>query len=111
MKYKLTVKEQLHCSHKIVGHFDECHSLHGHSYNVVAVMESNCLDSMNMVADAKKIKTTLRQFDHVDLNMALETDHPSVELFAKIILNALAPFNCVKVTVAETRDIEVEVTK
>ena len=89
--YELAIKGDFAASHRLAGYEGDCRNLHGHTWKVEAVLESDRLDSVGMVLDfkmaKKKLKGVLAKLDHVHLNdlAVFENINPTTENLAKHI--------------------------
>ena len=100
--YELTVRSAFEAAHFIQGYNGKCARLHGHNWEVVAVIRGRELDNLGMLIDFKILKAELKkvldEFDHRYLN-DLETftnENPTAENLARKIfdkLNASEIFN------------------
>lgn len=94
--YEIEVKQAFEAAHFIRGYVGKCARLHGHNWEVVAVVHGEQLDKLGMLIDFKVLKAELKkvldEFDHQFLN-ELETfteENPTAENLARIIYKRLA---------------------
>ena len=94
--YELTVRSAFEAAHFIGGYDGKCSRLHGHNWNIEAVVRGAELDSLGMLVDFKILKAELNKvlanFDHRFLN-ELETfaeENPTAENLARKIFKELA---------------------
>ena len=94
--YELTVRSAFEAAHLIEGYKGKCSRLHGHNWNIEAVVRGAELDSLGMLVDFKILKAELNKvldaFDHRFLN-ELETfarENPTAENLARKIFKKLA---------------------
>ncbi|MCR5834714.1 MAG: 6-carboxytetrahydropterin synthase QueD [Selenomonadaceae bacterium] len=94
--YELTVRSAFEAAHFINGYEGKCARLHGHNWEVVAVVRGKTLDKLDMLIDFKIIRAELNkvlsEFDHQFLNN-LETfakDNPTAENLARKIFDNLS---------------------
>lgn len=94
--YELTVRSAFEAAHFIRGYAGKCSRLHGHNWNIEAVVRGENLDSLGMLVDFKILKAELNRildkFDHRFLN-ELETfaeENPTAENLAREIFEQLA---------------------
>ena len=94
--YEIEVRSAFEAAHFICGYAGKCARLHGHNWEVVAVVRGTELDKLSMLIDFKilkaKLKEVLDEFDHRFLN-ELETfaeENPTAENLARKIFQRLA---------------------
>lgn len=94
--YELTVRSAFEAAHFIRGYNGKCARLHGHNWEVVAVVRGRELDELGMIVDFKILKAELKkvldEFDHRYLN-ELETfaqENPTAENLARKIFEQLS---------------------
>ena len=91
--YELGVKGHFAASHLLKGYEGKCKDLHGHTWKVELVIESQKLDAIGMVADFAEVKKQLNDFleslDHVHLNDTppFNQTNPTTENLAKYIFD------------------------
>ena len=70
--YELTVRSAFEAAHFISGYNGKCSRLHGHNWNIEAVVRGEKLDALGMLIDFKILKAELNKvldaFDHRFLN-------------------------------------------
>ena len=94
--YELTVRSAFEAAHFIQGYNGKCARLHGHNWEVVAVIRGRELDNLGMLIDFKILKAELKkvldEFDHRYLN-ELETfanENPTAENLARKVFDRLS---------------------
>lgn len=94
--YEIEVRSAFEAAHFIEGYNGKCARLHGHNWEVVAVVRGEKLDKLGMLIDFKILKAELNKvldaFDHRYLN-ELETfaeENPTAENIARKIFESLA---------------------
>ena len=94
--YEIEVCAAFEAAHFIKGYDGKCARLHGHNWEVAAVVRGEKLDKLGMLIDFKILKAELNkvldEFDHRFLN-ELETfaeDNPTAENLARKIFERLA---------------------
>ncbi|MBQ7453984.1 MAG: 6-carboxytetrahydropterin synthase QueD [Selenomonadaceae bacterium] len=97
--YEITVRSAFEAAHFISGYDGKCARLHGHNWQVEAIVRGRELDELGMLIDFKIIKAALKKilddFDHRFLN-ELETfaqENPTAENLARKIFEQLAASN------------------
>ena len=83
--YRISIRDSFDAAHRLPG-VEACQNLHGHTWNVEAVVESNKLNE-GMVVDFREIKKAWKHFDHNDLNKFFEM--PTAENIAEYIYDYL----------------------
>ncbi len=96
--YRLKVKTHFDAAHQLNDYQGKCSRLHGHRWDVEAVVSgNNLLAPQNMLIDFTIVKGTLKvimeQLDHYNLNDVLGTRNPTAEYLAQWI------FGCLKGTI------------
>lgn len=93
--YEIEVRVAFEAAHFIDGYAGKCARLHGHNWEVVAVVRGEELDKLGMLIDFKILKAELKKilddFDHRFLN-ELDTfaeKNPTAENLAKKIFQRL----------------------
>lgn len=94
--YEIEVRAAFEAAHFIRGYEGKCARLHGHNWEVVAVVRGDKLDKLGMLVDFRilkaELKSVLDEFDHRFLN-ELETfaeENPTAEILARKIFKQLA---------------------
>lgn len=91
--YRLQVIQHIESAHWIVDHPGKCKNVHGHRWNVEAVLEGSKLDHMNMIADFSEVKAcmsvVLGPLDHTILNQAIDEVNMTAEVLSKHIYKEL----------------------
>ena len=94
--YEIEVRSAFEAAHFIKGYDGKCARLHGHNWEVVAVVRGEKLDKLGMLVDFKILKAELNKvldaFDHRFLN-ELENfaeENPTAENIARKIFQRLA---------------------
>lgn len=94
--YELTVRAAFEAAHFIDGYAGKCSRLHGHNWNIEAVVRGEELDALGMLIDFKVLKAELNKvlddFDHRFLNEleAFASENPTAENIARKIFKKLA---------------------
>ena len=94
--YELTVRSSFEAAHLIRGYNGKCARLHGHNWEVVAVVRGWELDNLGMLVDFKILKSELKkvldEFDHRYLNEleTFEQENPTAENLARKIFERLS---------------------
>ena len=94
--YEIEVRSAFEAAHFICGYEGKCARLHGHNWEVIAVVHGTELDKLGMLIDFKVLKAELKkvldEFDHRFLN-ELETfaaENPTAENLARQIFKRLS---------------------
>lgn len=93
--YEIEVRSAFEAAHYIDGYEGKCARLHGHNWEVVAVVHGEQLDKLGMLIDFKvlraELKKVLDEFDHRFLNEleVFTTDNPTAENLARTIFERL----------------------
>jgi len=86
--FTLGIKSKFEAAHSLRGYPDECAKVHGHRWEIEAVVEIHELDDIGMGVDFKILKKLLREttdsFDHCNLNDIFPFDkmNPTAENIA-----------------------------
>lgn len=94
--YEIEVKTAFEAAHFIRGYAGKCARLHGHNWEVIAIVRGEKLDELGMLIDFKILKSELKkvldEFDHRFLNELepFTTENPTAENLARQIFNQLA---------------------
>ena len=94
--YELTVYSAFEAAHFIEGYEGKCSRLHGHNWNIEAVVRGEKLDKLGMLIDFKILKAELNkvldELDHRFLNelAIFAQENPTAENIAREIFNRLA---------------------
>ncbi|MBD3878820.1 MAG: 6-carboxytetrahydropterin synthase QueD [Quinella sp. 1Q5] len=94
--YEIEVKAAFEAAHYIDGYAGKCARLHGHNWEVVAVVHGEKLDRLGMLIDFKvlkaELKKVLEEFDHRFLNEldSFAKENPTAENLAREIYKRLA---------------------
>lgn len=94
--YEIEVKTAFEAAHFIRGYAGKCARLHGHNWEVIAIVRGEKLDELGMLIDFKILKSELKkvldEFDHRFLNELepFATENPTAENLARQIFNQLA---------------------
>ena len=94
--YEINVCAAFEAAHFIGGYDGKCQRLHGHNWQVEAIVRGHDLDKLGMLVDFKILKAELNkildEFDHRYLN-ELETfaqENPTAENLARKIFERLS---------------------
>ena len=93
--YEIEVKAAFEAAHYIDGYAGKCARLHGHNWEVVAVVRAAQLDKLGMLIDFKILKAELKkvldEFDHRFLNelATFAEENPTAENLARKIFERL----------------------
>ena len=94
--YEIEVRAAFEAAHFIDGYAGKCARLHGHNWEVVAVVRGEKLDALGMLIDFKILKAELKkvldEFDHRFLNelKPFAEENPTAENLARKIFERLA---------------------
>lgn len=94
--YEIEVKAAFEAAHYIEGYAGKCARLHGHNWEVIAVVHGEQLDKLGMLIDFKVLKAELKkvldEFDHRFLNELdlFAEENPTAENLARTIYKQLA---------------------
>ncbi len=112
--YELGLRAHFDAAHFLRGYRGRCSSLHGHRWEVEAVLSAEKLDRCGMALDFRKFDAVIRKvvdaLDHACLNRIEPFDrlNPTAENLARLIFERLeralssGKFNIRKVTVWES---------
>ena len=93
--YEIEVCSAFEAAHFIDGYAGKCARLHGHNWQVVAIVRGEKLDALGMLIDFKILKAELKkvldEFDHRFLNEleSFATENPTAENIARKIFKRL----------------------
>ena len=91
--YRLQVKTHIDSAHYIADYQGKCQRMHGHRWEIEAVLEGSKLDYMNMIADFADIKACMEyvtdKFDHYILNNILNESNVTAEYLAKYLFEKI----------------------
>ena len=94
--YELTVRSAFEAAHFISGYSGKCSRLHGHNWNIEAVVRGEELDELGMLIDFKVLKAelnkVLEELDHRFLNelKSFAEENPTAENLARKIFERLS---------------------
>ena len=94
--YEIEVRAAFEAAHFIEGYAGKCARLHGHNWEVVAVVRGEKLDTLGMLIDFKILKAELKkvldEFDHRFLNELepFAEENPTAENLARKVFEWLA---------------------
>ncbi len=94
--YELVVNSRFAAAHNLRGYRGVCERLHGHNWQVEAVLAAGNLDELGMVADFRDVKKALGEiledYDHRYLNELpqFEKVNPTTENIARFVAESLA---------------------
>ena len=115
--FEVAVIGDIAAAHKLDNYDGPCQFLHGHTWKVEAVVVSDKLDAIGMVADFKILKMKMKQvldpLDHTYLNElpAFKGINPTTENLAKHIYRDFAhlclplKIKCVRVWESDTSSV------
>jgi len=94
MPYRICKTIEIESGHMLTKHQDNCKYPHGHSRQVELILESDELDSNDMVCDFKVLKIALKGFlDSFDHAMCINTKDPIYNTFKKAYGDRVIGFN------------------
>lgn len=116
--FEIKIKSFFCASHKLQGYHGDCSGLHGHNWEVHAVLMAEGLNEIGLSADFRKVKDELNEvlseLDHTHLNdheaFCDMRNNPTTENIAKYIYGQLSKkikipgLRCEKIIVCESRD-------
>jgi 6-pyruvoyltetrahydropterin/6-carboxytetrahydropterin synthase len=111
--FEISTEASFSAAHHLNCYEGPCENVHGHNWNVRAVVACDKLNDIGISVDFKTVKTALskilRELDHSDLNTIFEPKglNPSSENCAKYIFDKLT----VSLSGAVCRIVRVEVTE
>lgn len=94
--YEIEVRSAFEAAHFIRGYEGKCARLHGHNWEVIAVVRGQELDKLGMLIDFRVLKVELKKilddFDHRFLNEqeTFADENPTAENLARKIFERLA---------------------
>ena len=94
--YEISIGKSFSAAHSLRGYDGNCACLHGHNWQVTAVLQVRELDAVGIACDFKKLKREvddiIGRFDHVCLNDTepFTVCNPTSENIAKIIYDELS---------------------
>lgn len=94
--FELTIRSHIAAAHQLHGYEGPCKNLHGHTWDIEAVMTHDQLDNIGLVTDFKVLKNKLQKvlgpLDHVCLNdlPAFKGINPSTENLARHVYREFA---------------------
>lgn len=94
--FEVEVERHFSAAHRLREYGTKCENLHGHNWNVVAVVRGSRLNELGVCMDFRDLKNTLDEvldeLDHKDLNTIPPFDklNPSAENIAKFVYGRLA---------------------
>ena len=83
-------------AHRLCGYHGDCRELHGHNYQITAVLRARELDEIGIAVDFKKLKAALDEilleYDHTFLNELPDFSgrNPTSEVIAMVIYRRLS---------------------
>ena len=93
--YTLTVRDRFEASHFLRSYRGRPEPVHGHSWQVVAILETETLDEEGMGFDFVEVRRCLRElaarFDHGDVNSVppFDVESPTTENLARWFFDQL----------------------
>ncbi|MBI5574735.1 MAG: 6-carboxytetrahydropterin synthase QueD [Deltaproteobacteria bacterium] len=120
--YTLAVRSSFAAAHRLRDYEGNCERLHGHNWQVEALVESEELDARGMALDFREMKGALNdiisRLDHKYLNEIppFDAQNPSSESIAKYIFDEMerkipGPARLARVIVWESDDARAEFSR
>ena len=70
--FDVEIRRTFSAAHQLKGYDGDCRNLHGHNYNVIAVVRTNTLNDIGIALDFKRLKAALDDilagYDHKNLS-------------------------------------------
>ena len=70
--FDVEIRRTFSAAHQLKGYDGDCRNLHGHNYNVIAVVRTNTLNDIGIALDFKRLKAALDEildgYDHKNLS-------------------------------------------
>ena len=117
--FDIEIRRTFSAAHQLKGYDGDCKNLHGHNYNVIAVVRTDVLNDIGIALDFKKLKKCLDEvieaYDHHNLSELPEfaNINPTSEILARSIYRQMSAkldtdevkVNRVKVGESENSDV------
>lgn len=93
--FDVEIRRTFSAAHQLKGYDGDCRNLHGHNYNVIAVVRTNALNDIGIALDFKRLKAALDDilvgYDHKNLSELPEYSsiNPTSEVMAMNIYRRL----------------------
>lgn len=94
--FDIEIRRTFSAAHQLKGYDGDCRNLHGHNYNVIAVVRTDKLNEIGIALDFKKLKAALDGildgYDHKNLSELSEYQelNPTSEVMAMKIYRRLS---------------------
>ena len=94
--FDVEIRRTFSAAHQLRGYDGDCRNLHGHNYNVVAVVRTDTLNEIGIALDFKRLKAALDSilagYDHKNLSDLPEYAevNPTSEIMAMHIYQRLS---------------------
>ena len=96
MMFDIEIRRTFSAAHQLKGYDGDCRNLHGHNYNVIAVVRTAKLNEIGIALDFKRLKAALDEildgYDHKNLSELPEYSqvNPTSEVMAMNIYRRLS---------------------
>lgn len=93
--FDIEIRRTFSAAHQLKGYDGDCRNLHGHNYNVIAVVRTDKLNEIGIALDFKRLKAALDEildgYDHKNLSELPEYSrvNPTSEVMAMKIYRRL----------------------
>ena len=93
--FDVEIRRTFSAAHQLRGYDGDCRNLHGHNYNVIAVVRTDTLNEIGIALDFKRLKAALdsilASYDHKNLSELPEYAevNPTSEIMAMHIYRRL----------------------
>ena len=93
--FELEIVREFSAAHQLRGYNGDCSNLHGHNYQIKAILRAKKLDGIGIAVDFKKLKAALdgiiSEFDHTNIseNPLFAELNPTSEMIAMVIFKKL----------------------
>ena len=94
--FDIEIRRTFSAAHQLKGYDGDCRNLHGHNYNVIAVVRTAKLNEIGIALDFKRLKAALDEildgYDHKNLSELPEYSqvNPTSEVMAMSIYRRLS---------------------
>lgn len=94
--FDVEIRRTFSAAHQLRGYDGDCRNLHGHNYNVIAVVRTDTLNEIGIALDFKRLKAALDSilagYDHKNLSELPEYAevNPTSEIMAMHIYQRLS---------------------